>query len=162
MHREVRVSRFKNTLYQSQRIVNRNHRLMRIKNEDGTLFSGCYKTKILAEDLPEWYIEGQFYKCHGYLSVKGITDLIYLLNMFMNHFLADDFLLIAYGGEITENSDDEKMNKLDKFQGYDRMVWGGEIRRVMKGVRQYSNYDISNLIEQIKAKQWWKRILHSK
>ena len=99
--------RFKNHLYTEEILMCRNDHWGYVVNEDKTLFSGHHKTKILAEDLPDWYVRGRFYKCWGYLSTKGITDLLYIPNMFVNHFLKDDCLLISYGGKIVESDSSE-------------------------------------------------------
>lgn len=43
------------------------------------LFSkGRYKTKIRTEDLPEYFIEGTYYSTQGYMSAKGVKQLIYI------------------------------------------------------------------------------------
>lgn len=59
------MNRFRNNLYTLETVVFRNHRHQYIQNEDGTLFSGQHKTKILPQDLPEWYVYGRFYKRFG-------------------------------------------------------------------------------------------------
>lgn len=81
------MSRFKSNLYTVERRVWRNHKLCWIQNDDFTLFSGHHKTKIKEEDLPEWYVFGRYYKLWGFLSTKGITDLQYIPNLWINHFL---------------------------------------------------------------------------
>ena len=90
------MSRFKSNLYTVERRVWRNHKLCWIQNDDFTLFSGHHKTKIKEEDLPEWYVFGRYYKLWGFLSTKGITDLQYIPNLWINHFLKDDCLLILH------------------------------------------------------------------
>ena len=95
------MSRFKSNLYTVERRVWRNHKLCWIQNDDFTLFSGHHKTKIKEEDLPEWYVFGRYYKLWGFLSTKGITDLRYIPNLWINHFLKDDCLLISYSGKGT-------------------------------------------------------------
>ena len=75
-----------------------------VENEDGYLFSqAIYPTKIKAEDLPEWYMYGRYYKCFGYLSAKGVVDMKYVPSRYSNHFLKDDFLFISYNSMISEN-----------------------------------------------------------
>ena len=119
------------------------------------MFSRHYRTKIKADDLPEWYIFGRYYKCWGYLSVKGITDLVYVPNMTFNHFLKDDYLCIAYGGAITEGESLEYGYKRKTYSGFDKRVWGSEILDILKGARRYSSYDITGIIQQIKEKKDW-------
>lgn len=146
--------KLRNNLYTTQKLSRVNGQLKYITNEDGTLFSGPYKTKIMPEDLPEWYIYGRYYKRFGYLSTKGITDMLYLPNMHFNHFLKDDCLLIAYGGEIKEIPG-ESLALIGRYAGYDEYVCGTEIIEILKGARKYSGYDISSFIEKIKEKKSW-------
>lgn len=133
------MSRFKSNLYTVERRVWRNHKLCWIQNDDFTLFSGHHKTKIKEEDLPEWYVFGRYYKLWGFLSTKGITDLQYIPNLWINHFLKDDCLLISYSGKIEEHPDSIGF---EKYSGVDERVWGNEILHVLKGARMFSQYDI--------------------
>ena len=71
-------NRFKNTLYTLGDYKRIGRHIRYITNEDGTLFSGHYRTKIRPEDLPEWYLYGRYYKRFGYMSTKGITDMLYI------------------------------------------------------------------------------------
>ena len=123
------MSRFKSNLYTVERRVWRNHKLCWIQNDHFTLFSGHHKTKIKEEDLPEWYVFGRYYKLWGFLSTKGITDLQYIPNLWINHFLKDDCLLISYGGKIEEHPDS---TDFEKYSGVDERVWGNEILDVLK------------------------------
>lgn len=150
------MSRFKRNFYSVERFVFENHKIHCITNEDGTLFAGSYKTKIYEEDLPEWYVFGRFYKRWGFFSTKGITDLVYVPNLWINHFLKDDCLLVAYGGKIEPNPDP---SDFEKYVGFDERVWGNEILDVLKGAEKFSGYDISEIVEQIREK---KRILIEK
>lgn len=143
------MSRYKNTLYTIERRVWRNHELHLIQNEDFTLFSGHHRTKILEEDLPEWYVFGRYYKMWGFLSTKGITDLKYRPNLWINHFLKDDCLLISYGGRIEEKANS---SDFDKYSGVDERVWGNEILHILKGAEKFSHYDIAPIVEQIREK----------
>ena len=47
-------NRFKNTLYTIEDIKYIDGQHSYVRNDDGTLFSGPYRTKIKPEDLPEW------------------------------------------------------------------------------------------------------------
>ena len=150
------MSRFKRNFYSVERFVWENHKMYCISSEDGTLFAGSRKTKIYEEDLPEWYVFGRYYKKWGFFSTKGITDLVYIPNLWINHFLRDDCLLVAYGGKIEPNPDP---SDFEKYIGIDERVWGNEILDVLKGAEKFSGYDISDLVEQIWEK---KRILIEK
>ncbi len=149
------MSRFRNNLYTIQAIVFRDHKHQYIRSADGTLFSHDRKTKILAEDLPEWYVYGRYHKRFGYMSTKGITDLLYVPNRFTNHFLKDDSLYIAYGGKIEQAPLPNSGAFYDRYIGYDDIVWGSEIISTLRGAEIYSNYDISSIIEQLKEKKEW-------
>ena len=149
------AQRFRQRFYMIERIGRKNGRLQYIENEDGTLFAGPYKTKIRPEDLPQWYIYGRYYKCFGYMSAKGITDMLYLPSKFSNHFLKDDCLLVAYGGKIEEKNDGNTYSRFDRHTGYDELVWGNEIIGILKGARNHSDYNIDTLIEQIREKAVW-------
>ena len=154
------ADRFKNTLYLMTRIKRIDGRMQMIENEDGTLFSGCHKTKIRPEDLPEWYLYGRYYKRWGYMSTKGIVDMVYRPNMHVNHFLKDDFLYISYKEKIEPVTEEEKKTRLycyEYYKGYDEVVFGSEIIDILKGARQYSEYDITPIIEQIREKEKWLR-----
>lgn len=145
-------NRFKNTLYTVGDYKHVDGHLRYVTNEDGTLFSGHYRTKIKPEDLPEWYLYGRYYKRFGYMSTKGITDLLYLTSRFSNHYLKDDCLLIAYGGHITE-LDDPNLSLFERYTGWDNRVWGNEIITILRGARKYSGYNIQPFIEKLK----WKK-----
>ena len=149
------TDRFKNHLYTMEILVFKDHHLCYIESENGTLFSGHHKTKILAQDLPDWYVYGRYYKCWGYLSTKGITDLLYIPNRFSNHFLKDDCLYIAYGGKIKEVEPSRDGSSYPQYSGFDERIWGNEIISVLKGAQLHSNYDISGFIQQLKEKKDW-------
>lgn len=152
-------NRFKRHLYTIQDIKMIGGHLHYCENEDGTLFSGPYRTKIRPENLPEWYLHGRYYKRWGYMSAKGITDMVYLPNLVFNHLLKDDCLLIAYGGKIVEDKPDERF-RLDRYSGYDERVWGNEIVTMLRGARKYSGIDIVPFIEQIRKKKEWLQEAH--
>ena len=152
-------NRFRNKLYTEEDIKMVDGHLRYVRNEDGTLFSGRYKTKIKPEDLPEWYLHGRYYKRWGYLSAKGITDMVYIPNLVFNHFLKDDCLLIAYGGKITEDKPEESY-RLNRYSGYDERVWGSEIITMLCGARKYSGIDIKPFIEEVRKKKEWLQEAH--
>ena len=133
----------------------RNHHWHYVESADGTLFSGPHRTKILADNLPDWYIHGRYYKCWGYLSTKDITDLLYIPNGFTNHFLKDDCLYIAYGGKIKKDESPGDAFFHTKYSGFDERVWGNEIIGILKGARLHSGYGISVIIQQLKEKKDW-------
>ena len=145
-------NRFKNTLYTHGDYKHVGRHIRYVTNEDGTLFSGHYRTKIRPEDLPEWYLYGRYYKRFGYMSTKGITDMLYIPSRFSNHYLKDDCLLISYGGSIPEVTDPE-LSVYERYQDWNERVWGNEIITILRGARKYSGYDIQPFIEKLK----WKK-----
>lgn len=145
-------NRFKNTLYTVENIKTIDGHLRYVRNADGTLFSGSYRTKIKPQDLPEWYLYGRYYKRFGYMSTKGITDMVYIPSRFSNHYLKDDCLLISYGGKITEATDPDK-SVYERYQGWDERIWDSEIITILRGARKYSGYDIAPFIDKLK----WKK-----
>lgn len=148
-------NRFKNTLYTVEDLKFLNGRWQYVRSEDGTLFSGPYRTKIKPEDLPEWYVYGRYYKRFGYMSTKGITDLLYIPSRFSNHYLKDDCLLISYGGKIREAVIPEGGAFSERYEGWDERVWGSEIVSILKGARVHSGYNIEPFIQELKWKKEW-------
>lgn len=148
------MKNFRSNLYTIQKVIHRDHQHRYIDGEKGYLFAqAIYPTKIRAEDLPEWYVYGRYYKCVGYLSAKGVVDLKYVPSEHSNHFLKDDFLLISYNAPIIENP--EATSILSKYSGYDERICGNELLAFLKAVQKYSEYDISNIAEQIQNKATW-------
>lgn len=151
------ADRFKNTLYTIEDIKTVDGQLRYVRTDDGTLYSGVHRTKIKPIDLPEWYLYGRYYKRFGYMSTKGITDLVYIPSRFSNHYLKDDCLLVSYGDKITEITDPEK-SVYERYQGWHERVWGSEIVTILRGARKYSAYDITPFIEKLK---WKKEFMHT-
>lgn len=155
------ADRFKRTLYMLTRFKLIDGHICTIANADGTLFSGRYKTKMHPTDLPEWYLYGRYYKRWGYMSTKGIVDMVYRPNLHVNHFLKDDFLYISYKEKIEpvteEDEKNDRMLRFEEYKGYDEVVFGSEIIDILKGARLYSGFDITPIIEQIKEKEKWLR-----
>ena len=155
------ADRFKRTLYMLTRFKIIDGHICTIANADGTLFSGRYKTKMHPTDLPEWYLYGRYYKRWGYMSTKGIVDMVYRPNLHVNHFLKDDFLYISYKEKIEpvteEDEKNDRMLRFEEYKGYDEVVFGSEIIDILKGARLYSGFNITPIIEQIKEKEKWLR-----
>lgn len=148
------MKRFKNTLYLIEKIVHTPDGFRYKTSDDGTLFSGVHRTKIIEEDLPEWYVKGRYYKRHGYLSAKGIKYMKYIPNKVFNHFLKDDCLLISYNEPITENPNRSGYS-YDRYIGWDHEVRGISLLNILHAAVVYSDYDISEIKEQLKDKQKW-------
>jgi len=106
--------------------------------------------KLSPADLPKWFVHGTYYKCEGYLSAKGVVSMVYHPNLWINHFLRDDFLYVSYNEPITI----QKVPDFpwEKFNGYGYLITGGEILEFLLAAREYSGYDITEIIEQIRFK----------
>ena len=147
------MNRFMSNLYTVERRTWKTHELCLIQNDDFTLFSGHHKTKIVEEDLPEWYVFGRYYKMWGFLSTKGITDLRYIPNLWINHFLKDDCLLISYGGKIEEQPDS---SGFEKYSGVDERVWGNEIlnAEMSRNVQSGNTQNLKSTVIQRSFPKW--------
>lgn len=148
------MKRFRSNLYTVQKIVCTEGRHIHVEDKDGYLFAqAIYPTKIKAEDLPEWYVYGRYYKCFGYLSANGVVDMKYVPSKYSNHFLKDDFLFISYNTPISENP--ETSGIIDAYTGYDEQIYGNVILSFLKAARKYSAYDISEIAQMIQDKADW-------
>ena len=128
-----------------------NDALVRVESPEGYLLSyGIYRTKIKAEDLPDWYIPGYYYKRHGYLSAKGIKHLMYLPQKQWDHMFKDDCLFISYDKPITHTG-----NSISDYNDYDENIFGGVIVEFLLAAEKFSGYDISEIKAQIEDKRLW-------
>ncbi len=144
-------SRFIKNVYSIEKIAKVNSQIQYIKSKDGTLFSGWHKTKIMPSDLPEWYVFGKYYNCHGYMSTKSIKDMIYVPNLYNDNFLKEDILFVSYNGKIEKISDSTPA--WERYKGYDEYISGSYIISVLRGARTYSNYDITSIKEQMRLQR---------
>jgi len=148
------MSRIKQNLYTYEDYRFKNKRWRRETLPDGYLYAkGRYPTKLREKDLPDWYVYGRYYKRFGYLSAKGITDMLYIPSKFTNHFLKDDCLFLSYGGKIEpklEKAFYSIRSRDEEYTGWDECVWGSEILDILKAAEKYSGYDIYPIAEQIK------------
>lgn len=126
---------------------------IRIADKNNYLFSqGQYHTKILAYDLPSYYVKGVYYGYNvGYMSAAEIKDLLYVPNKYSNHMFKDDFLYISYSDKIVKSSD------ITSPPAYisEEYVWGWNIVKMLKAAELFSNYDISSIKKQIEDKRKW-------
>lgn len=113
---------------------------------------GRYRTKILPEDLPEWYVGGYLYKRQGYISAKGVKHLFYKPDYHFNYFLKYDSLFISYNKEIVPTQNKEGFSWYD---GYDYCLSGPLIIQFLSAVKIYSGLDVSKIEEEIEEKRKW-------
>ena len=127
---------------------------------EGYLFAkGLYRTKIRAKDLPEWYVQGQIHHQTGYISAKGIRHLLYKPSYAMPHLHKDDFLFVSYDQPIEQ--DQEDVNGI-WYHGYDQILYDGMIIPFLKAAKKYSNYDISEIMDEVRKKEDWYRKYYGK
>lgn len=118
---------------------------------NGYLYSrGQYKTKITAEDLPRHFVYGWVYKVMGYVSVKGIKDIVYKPNYYTNHLHRDDILFVSYDMPITTK--ENRFGSLDYFD-YDVLLWGPMIVDFIRAIRKLKSYDIESIAKEVKNKE---------
>ena len=144
-------------IYFAEEIKYVNYQHVWVKNSDGTLFSNRQKTAIKPEDLPEWFLYGRYYKRFGYMSAKGIVDMVYVPTR-IGTFLKDDILFVSYKepiAKITPSEDQFIHTAFDEHAGYDLTVSGMEICNILKGAREYSGFDIAPIVKQIKERFKW-------
>ena len=120
----------------------------------GYLFAdGRFPTKILPEDLPEWYIFGYMYKRHGYLSAKGVKQLLYKPNYWVdNHCHKYDTLYISYDKPIEPY---ETEHGSTWYKGYNYAIGGNLIYDFVKAAGKYSSYDVAAMLLEIEKKRAW-------
>lgn len=109
---------------------------------------GLISTNITATDLPAHYISGMYYGAWGYVSAKGITDMVYVAETKALKLYERDVLYISYTGQIAYTAQ-------GRPTGYDLLITGRTIVRFITAVATYSDYDISTIIGQLQLKQAW-------
>ena len=126
--------------------------------------------KIRDEDFPEWYLHVYIFHTYGWLNAKGVKYLVYSPNYHVNHLYKDDFLYISYDkpivvdeeyykehGEIIPRPEDNPKRQL-WYKGYDYNLYGGDIVRFAKAVKQYSDVEgIDEILDRMEDKvEWFK------
>lgn len=118
---------------------------------NGYLYAkGKYRTKITADELPEYYIRGFVFKVQGYISVFGVKDIVYSPNYHLNHLHRNDHLYISYDKAISFEVD---VNGHKWYHDYDVVLWGHMIVKFIRAVREYQSYDIESIANEVKKKE---------
>lgn len=138
-------------LYSTVKYVHENHEFVYVTSEEGYLFSNLiYPTKIKKEDLPESFIELYAYRRYCWIDSAGVTDMVYVPNLFSdNHLYKDDFLYIKYSGKL------DRSEKNKYFDDADERLYGRSIELFVEAAKKYSNYDVSEIEKQLHDKKIW-------
>lgn len=116
------MKKIKQKFYTTQKWIykRKKHQHYIINSNDGTLYSkGFNKTKIKAEDLPDYFVYGRYHKLWGYLSASGIKDLYFKECRMTRESIKDDNLYISYHEELNK----EAINTYDfENQNFDYIV----------------------------------------
>ena len=131
---------------------------MKVIDENNYLFAkGIYKTKILEDDLPNYFVKLYFGLKNNYISVKDIKDILYEPNYFTEHMYKDDFLYISYDKPIIKN----KTN--NHYMNYEIFIYGIAIDSFIKIVKESNTYDVKSIENELNRKrEWYKNILNKK
>jgi len=142
----------KSTLYMSTKLSWNRKNFVVEEDPNGYLFSGGrYRTKILPEDLPEWYVSGYMYKRRGYMLAKGVRHLFYIPNYtYDNQLHKYDSLFISYDKPIEPYRDERGTSW---YKGYDEILSGSVIVEFVEAVGKYSDYDVSEIQKEILRKR---------
>jgi len=129
------------TLYLESRISWKGKEFVVEETPEGYLFAyGKYRTKILATDMPEWYVYGYLYKQHGYISAKNVKHLLYVPNYTIdNHYLKYDSLFISYGEPIEPYEYSEGRHW---YKGHGHVLYGSIIVDFVKAAGKHSGYGV--------------------
>lgn len=101
-------------------------------------------TKILEEDLPEWYYNNFAYR-NWYYCLKDVKDVAYFGSPFDNHISKDSRIYMSYDEKIKKNADYSPKEK-DKYID----TWRTNIVDFTFGLEKYSpNLDLTKLKERI-------------
>ena len=108
-----------------------------LTKEDDELYLRNWKTnkvtKILEDDLPEWYFKNYSYRC-WYYKLKGITDIAFIGSPFDNHISKDSRFYLHYHGKLEKDINEKPINK----EEWDSSTWRCNIVSFVLGVDKYS------------------------
>ena len=123
------------------------------------LAEGRYRTKIKSEDMPDWFVYGYLYKRHGFISAKGVVDIIYEPNYSIkNHWHKYDNFYISYTRKMTRTVDDGYTH----CQDYDYIMDAHIAYDFLKKVKKYSpNFDTSEIERELYLKTCWFEMLRN-
>lgn len=148
------AKKFNANYYSKKSIKFINHELTVVSNGDYLYSNGIYPTKIKEEDLPEWYFKYCYYYSR-FISAKGVKYMVLKCNyVFTNHLHKDDILYISYNNKIEEYQNDYGKT----YRNYDVILSGNWIIDYIQMVKKYSNYDITELEQELERKRAWYEV----
>lgn len=101
-------------------------------------------TKLIEEDLPEWYYNNFSYR-NWYYCLKGVKDVAYHGSPFDNHISKDSRIYLSYDEEIEKN-EDYSPKKENKYI----YTWRADVVDFTNGLEKHSpNLDLRKLKEKI-------------
>lgn len=92
-------------------------------------------TKLLEEDLPEWYYKNYAYR-EWYYNLKGITDIAFHPSPFDNHISKDSRIYLHYHGKLKKDKNECPINEDE----WDSHTWRCSIVNFINAVDKYSPY----------------------
>ena len=133
--------------YTNIKFKRENNNLVKVKDENNYLYAkGIYKTKIVEENLPNYFVKVYFGYKDYYISTKNIKDMLYKPNYFTSHLYKDDFLYVSYDKPILRN-------KTDSFYiNYEILIYSSAIVDFIKAVKANNTYDVENIEEELNKK----------
>lgn len=136
--------------YTDRKFKSIDHSIVKVIDENNYLFAkGIYKTKILEEDLPDYFVKTYYgYKEH-YISTKNIKDMLYKPNYFTSHLYKDDFLYVSYDKPIVR----DKKNSF--YINYEILIYGSSIVDFIEAVKMNDTYEVGNIEEELHRKREW-------
>lgn len=147
--------RFNSNLYLNCAIRYQDHELRAIYLPNDYLWArGRYPTKIRPCDLPDWYVSGYLFKRQGYLSAKGIVDIVYRPDYFVeNHSHKYDSLFVSFHDKITRTFDERGF---DRFDGYDYAMSGYIGYQLIEKMKIYSpDINTDEIVRELILKEKW-------
>ena len=91
------------------------------------------KTKLTAEDLPEWFLEN-YSSRYWYYDLSGVKDVAYIGSPFDNHINKDSRIYLSYDGKHPKNKDQSPKDKKD----WEVDTWRASLVKVILGLEKYS------------------------
>lgn len=151
------AKKFRANLYMESavRLIDRQLQAVFLPN-DYLWAGGRYPTKIQPEDLPDWYVHGYLYKRHGYISAKGIVDIVYVPNYFIvNHCHKYDTIYVSYHEKIVAKPKDGAF----WYEGYDYAMDGFIGESLIEKVKIYSpDINTEEIMRELRMKEEWYRM----